>query len=270
MEVPLGQDVDDVGQCQHQGHLGEARVPQPRHHHHERATADEADERAAEEGVEEGADRFAEGRLAAAHQHLEQHGEEDDRRGVVEQAFALDQPAQATGRAEIAEDGDHRRGIGRGDDRRQQQTDRQRHPRQRPERQPDHGGGHQDRDHRQQEDRRGILEHAPDVDRKRRLEQQRRQEDVQHLGRRDREVEDQLRDLVERVGQLGLQKEARDAADKDSDRREEHRGRQVQPSREGLQQADHHQQASHGQQRVGQTEHAQAWSLDVSGFRRSP
>ena len=65
IEVALGQDVDDVGQRQRQGHLGEARVPQPRHHHHERATADEADQRAAEERVEERAHGFAEGGLAA-------------------------------------------------------------------------------------------------------------------------------------------------------------------------------------------------------------
>ena len=46
---------------------------------------------------------------------------------------------------------------------------------------------------------------------KRRLEQQRRQENVQQLGRRDREVDDQLRDFIERVGERGLQEEGRDA-----------------------------------------------------------
>ena len=64
-----------------------------------------------------------------------------------------------------------------------------------------------------------------------------------------------------------LQKEARGAADEHPDRREEHRGRQVQAGRERLQQADHHQQASHGQQRVGQTEHAEASFPGVSGLR---
>ena len=49
-EIALAQDIHDVRQGQRQGRLGEPRIAQPRHQHHQAAAAEEADQRAAEEG----------------------------------------------------------------------------------------------------------------------------------------------------------------------------------------------------------------------------
>ncbi len=151
------------------------------------------------------------------HQVVEQDREDRDRRRVVQQAFALDQSRQTRRRAEITKDRDHGGGIGGRDDRGQQQAGDQRHLNQRPKHQANSRGGRQDRDHREDEDRRGVLRQTPDVDRQSRLEQQDRQEDVQEPARRDREVQDQRRDVVERVGEPGVQEKARSDADEHPD-----------------------------------------------------
>ena len=116
-------------------------------------------------------------------------------------------------------------------------------PGERPEREADRGRGREHGDHGQHEDRRRVLDQAPDVDRQRGLEQQDRQEDVQEPARGDREVQDQGGDLVEGVGERRAQQNAGADADDHADHGEQHAVRQVEPGGERLQQPDQDQQA---------------------------
>ena len=252
--MALAERVHEVGQCQREGCLGEPGIAQPWHQRHERAPADQADQAAAEEGFEEHQARLAERRLLAGHQEIEQHREDRDRGRIVEQALALDQAGQARGRAEVAEDRDHRGRIGGRDDRREQQAGDQRHARERPEREPDRSRGREHGDHREHEDRRRVLHQAPDVDRERGLEQKDRQEDEQEPARGDREVEDQGRDVIERRGQRAVQKGAGADADDHAEHGEQHGVRQVEPGGERLQQPDQDQETGDREQDVRQAD----------------
>ncbi len=109
---------------------------------------------------------------------------------------------------------------------------------------------------------------APDVDRQRRLEQQDRQEDEQEAARGDREVEDQLGDLVEDVGQRRVQQEAGGHADQHADQREQHGVGQVEPRGQRLQEADQDQQPGDREQDMGQIQ-ARPWPSACSCGRPS-
>ena len=160
-------------------------------------TGQHPDQAATDEGQAEFAQTRADVRLASAHDHAEQDGEQHDRRRIVEKRLAFGQADQARRRADIAKDGDHRGGIGGGDDGAQQQAGDERHARERPQGEADHRRRHQGGDDGEQQDGRCILDHAPHVGGEAGLEHQERQEHVDVGRRADRQVDE---DVGEDVG----------------------------------------------------------------------
>jgi hypothetical protein len=65
-------------------------------------------------------------RLTSGHDHSKQDGEQSDRGRFVEKRLALDKSGQPCRRADVAEDGNHRSGVGGGHDRAKQQANHQR------------------------------------------------------------------------------------------------------------------------------------------------
>ena len=133
--------------------LRQAEILQPRNHADDDACADVTDGDAADECLNERNDGARRAGAAAAHQQVEQHGEQHDGRGVVEQALAFDQTGQPRRRADIAKDRNHGHRIGRRHHRSQEQTDNERDAGDEVERQADDEGGDDDRDDREHEDR---------------------------------------------------------------------------------------------------------------------
>ena len=70
--------------------------------------------------------------LASGDDHAEQHHEHHDRRGVVQEGFALDEPGQTRRGADIAEDRDDGGRVGRRHDRAEKKADHQRQAGDRP------------------------------------------------------------------------------------------------------------------------------------------
>ena len=118
----------------------------------------------------------------------EDQGEEDRRRAVVDEAFGLDQEPQPPGHAGLAQKRDHRDRVGGGD----QRPERQRRldpPAEDINERPRHdGGAEEDSDRGETEDWDEVAPQIDPVDIQRRLEQQRRQDDVEDEVVRQREA----------------------------------------------------------------------------------
>ena len=136
VEDVFGHDEGEIGERDRQRPLGEPVVARPWNDLQEGAAGDHAERAAADEGADELDRAVAEVGRPPGDDDAEQDRVEHDRRRVVEQRLAGDEPRQTRGRADVAEDGDDRGGIGRRDHRAEQQADDQRHAR-RPARAPD-------------------------------------------------------------------------------------------------------------------------------------
>ena len=130
VQVGFGQGVGEVGQRHAERDLGGPALIDAADHDGRHPTQDGAHERPADELDAQVRARSLwrppnSSRGLAAVTKRQQRGEERDGRGVVEQAFALDQQGQPSPGADLAE---HRRdgaGVGGGDDRGHQQADAQ-------------------------------------------------------------------------------------------------------------------------------------------------
>ncbi len=248
IEQPLRRDEDEIGERDRQRSLGQPVVARPGNDREKRPASQRAQHRAADESADEFDRALAERGRAAREDDPEQHRIEHDRRRIVEQRFARDQPRQARRRPDVAENRDDRGGVGGRDDRAEQEADGQRHARERPERKPDDRGGDQRRDHRKHEDRGGVLEDAPHVAGEGRLEHQERQEDVDEGLGAQRQIGEQPDELAEMARQGPMQQEAGDRAHRRADHGEEHDRRELQPFRERLaQRHDDQERPEHGQ-----------------------
>ncbi len=242
IEQPLRRDEGEIGERDRQRPLGQPVVARPGNDRQKRPAGQRAQHRAADEGADEVDRALAERGRAPREDDAEQDRIEHDRRRVVEQRFAGDEPGQARRRADVAENRDDRGGVGGRDDRAEQQADGERRAGERPERQPDDRRGDQGGDHRQHEDRRRVLEDAPHVAGERRLEHQQRQKDVDEGLGAQRQIGEQPDELAEMARQRPVQQKAGDGAHGRADHGEEHDRRELQPFRERLAQRHHHQQ----------------------------
>ena len=115
-------------------------------------------------------------------------------------------------------------------------------PGDRPERQTDDDGGDQGCDDGEHQDRRGVLENAPNFAGERRLEDEQRQEDVDERLGAQRQVGEQLDDVADAGRERAVHQNARSRADRRADHGEEHDRRQSQPLRQRLAEGHDHQQ----------------------------
>jgi hypothetical protein len=203
VEVGLAQGVGEVGQGEAQRDLGGAALADAGDDEGRDPSQHEADQGAARElpcqiRCHLRDDRDLVGARAAADDR-EEGGGQGDRRRVVEQALALDQEGEPATRANLAEDRGDGAGIGGGDDRRDQEAGGERERRHRPHGEPGHGGGDQDSEHGEDQDRAEIVQELAAVELGRRVEQQDRQEHPEQDVGRDLE----LAQLVEEVADDG-------------------------------------------------------------------
>ena len=236
-ERVLADDVDDVGQRQRQRHLGGARTAEPGQRGAEQPSRDRAEHEAADKCRHEFEHGIRDARLHAARQHRDENAEQDDRGGVVEQAFAFEKTVQARRRAKLAKDRDDRRRIGRRDNRPEQQADGQRNAG-KGQTEPDRRGRREDGEDRQRQDRSDIPGNLPQIDRQRRVEQQQRQKDGQKYRCADRKIGERPGDFEHGFEPRMIDEKRRYAADQHADAGEQHRERHVQACGERLDRAD--------------------------------
>ncbi len=262
MKQALRGDECQIGKSQCQRGLGQPIVADPRNDPQQEFAGKKADHSAAEKRhgkILQSADRV---RIVPAQNDREQDNEQRNRRGVVEERFALDQPRQPRRCADLAEDGDHGRRIGRGDDGAEQQTDHQRYLRERPQRQADHGRGDKRGDDGEKQDRGRVLDRAPDVCGDPGLEDEEGQKHVDEGCRTDRQIGKQPGGKVDRARQAQLAHDHRQGADRHADRREQNRRRQFEPNGERLAYPDHDQQARDDEQHKGSIKHRVTMACD--------
>ena len=189
----LGRDEGEIGERDRERRFREAIVARNRGELEQDAAGERPENGPADKGDDEFDGAAEDIGLAPLDDHSEEDHEEHDRRRVVEQRFTLDEPGEARRRSDIPENRDHGGRVrGRGH-RAEEEADDERHARERPKRDADDRGRDERRDDREHQDRRRILEHAPHVAGERRLEDERRQEDVDQGLRPDRQIGEQLR-----------------------------------------------------------------------------
>ena len=226
-------------------------VPGERHDTGGRKPHRRAHHQAAEAGDEEDHDPATKAHRLAGRDSAEEDGEERDGRRVVEEAFALDDPGEPAGRADIAEDRQHRERVGGGDDGAEKQADEQRLDAQRGERESHRERRHADRDHGEEHYRPGIVHHAAGVDPERRIEKERwQQEEGQRFGR-ERQVLEECRD----GGEDRHLAERCDGAQEDAECREHDGLRQRQACCNRLHQSDEDEHQRDGSDDEGERRH---------------
>ena len=183
---------------------------------------------------------------------VQQQGEQRDRRGVVQQALAFHQAGQSCIRADVAEHADHRAGVGGGDDRAEQQADRQRLAGNRLQRKADRRRGRHHRHHREHQHRRGVAHQPAHVDRQPAVEHQRRQEREQENLRVDREVGEGRGELAQVAVDAAAEHIGRAGADQDADEGQQHGVRDQQAARQRLDDADEDEHRRHRKENVRQ------------------
>ena len=128
MQEPLGGNEREVGERQGQRGFGQPIVADPRHDGNQKPADADPENASADERHDKLGQPARDVGLAPDRIMPEQNHEQRDRRGVVEQRLALDQPGEPRRRADVAKDCNDRRRIGGCDDRAEQQAHDQLEP----------------------------------------------------------------------------------------------------------------------------------------------
>ncbi|MNQ32183.1 hypothetical protein D3C85_455810 [compost metagenome] len=185
VQVVFRDKEGQVGQRQRQRDLGRGKAAQPGEQEAGQPPHRKARNAAADEVHDEIVEDAADGKFAVAAQHGQQHRVQGDGRGVVEQAFALDQRGQPLGRAHFPKNTHHGDRVRCRHNGAQQQADHQAVGRNGVQRHPDHHGTHHHGHNRHHQDRPDVIHQAAHVHGQRGLEQQHRQEHHQEGFGRD-------------------------------------------------------------------------------------
>ena len=255
MKETFGHDEDAVRQRQRQRGLGQAVVPHPGNQPEQRPAGQQPEQAAADERQEELAQPRTNIGLTPAHDHAEQDGKQHDRRRIVEQSLAFGQADQTRRRPDIAKDGDHRGGVGGGNDGAEQQAGDERDTGEGPQGKADHCRRDQSGDDGEQQDGRCILHHAPHVGGEAGLEHQERQEDVDVGGRADRQVDENVGEVGDLARPAELGQDGRRSAQCDPNHPQKDGWGHFQSRGERLADPDDNQQQSGDQQDEGGLEH---------------
>ena len=230
----FGQQINDIGQCQRQRHLGQTRTAEKGQDRPEKASTDGTEDHPTEKGLGEMHRTSGKVRVRTLRKHADEHRKQHDRCSVVEQALAFEKPSEPSRRSQLVEDRHHRSRIGRRNDCAKQQCHGQRQPGSERQAEADRRGRGKNGDDRQCQNRRPIRCDLAQVDHQRRVKQQHRQEHDEEDRRVKRQVYDRPDDIVERACQRGVEQKGRQAADRNPDDGEEHGIGQVEPLRRGL------------------------------------
>ena len=258
VEQALRSDERQIGKRQCQCGFGQpviAKTPEDPEHEPAR---EESDHAAADEGYGKLAQPCYGVRFAPGLDHPEQHDEQGNRGRVVQERFALDQPRQSGRRADIAEDGDDRRRIRRGNDGAEEQANGERNASERPQRKADHRRRNDRGDDREDEYRGSVLDRPPDVRGNAGLEYEQRQKHVNEGARTDRQLGKERGGRVDRAPRAQLAQHGREQADSDADCGEQNGWRQPQADRERLAYPDDDQQPRNDEQHKSGIEHGVA------------
>jgi hypothetical protein len=236
----FGPDEGEIGQRDRDRDL-RALVALEQRHQPDREAADEpAHHRAAQHHQREAREGVGRIRIGDAdHHEAEEHAEKRDGGGIVQEAFALDDPGEPARRRDRPEDAHHRRGVGGRDDRADEEADGERQGAGPGQRIADRQRRHEDRHDREHEDRHPVVDHPAQVHPQRRLEQQGRQEDVEEDVGPDRQADNGFRHRVERVGIACSQEEGGPRRDQDAEGGDDDGEGQPEPGGKRLCRADH-------------------------------
>ena len=206
-----------------------------RHEPQRDARRDPAGERPADDQHREARQGIADRGVGhVEHDVAHEHAEQRNRSRIVEQAFPLDDPHQAPRCRNRTENTHHRRGIGGRYDSADQQTGRERQRAGPNERVAHRERCHHNRHYCQHQYRHPVVEHSQQIHAERGLEQQRRQEHIEKRVCAYRQIENRLRNGIQSVCQLGVEKKRSPRTDQNA-QHGEHRGvGQMQPGRQWL------------------------------------
>ena len=127
-------------------------------------------------------------RHGAGENHPEQYARQHDGRGIVEQAFALNQHSESLWRAKPPEDSDHRDRVGGAEDGSQQQCCREGNRRGYPNNEANNQRREQQPGSCQDEHRSEVLVQLPGIEIEGRFKNERGQKDVEDQRRRNLQV----------------------------------------------------------------------------------
>ena len=122
MDQPFGGDEGEIRKRQRQRCFRKPVAGDMTHDPEQQTAGKKAKNAAADKQYGKLAEPCDCARLASGLDDSEEQNEQSNRGRVIEQRFASDEPRQAPRRADVTEDGDHRRRVGRGDNRAEQQT----------------------------------------------------------------------------------------------------------------------------------------------------
>ena len=257
MEIQLADDVGEIGQCDRHRRFGRETAAEAREQIADDPRQREADRDATGEADQEGQQCLAEIGLFLAGRDAEQNAEQGDRRGVVEEAFALDQNRESPWCADVAEDADDGSRIRRCNDGTEQEAGDEILP---GEIDADRGSGggqsqagngraDHDRHDRQQQDGGELVDEPADLDGQAGDEKQRRQEDDEESVRRNAELPESTQQIAEHAEAGAAAEPMARRADGDAEAGQQDRMRNPHPLREWDQEADGNQQDRNGQNR---------------------
>jgi hypothetical protein len=119
----------------------------------------------------------------------------------------------------------------------------------------DPGRGDEDRQNRQRQNGRNVVDKFTDVDRQRRMEQQQWQEDDQEYGGIDRKLHKRFGDVVKGIGQRCVQEERGQAGNRRSNNRQQDGVGKMQAISGRLSKANEHQKSGDERCKHRDTEH---------------
>ncbi len=242
----VAHDEDHIGKGDRQRRLGQAARAQNRDDLDDPPAGDIPRRKPAAKLPHKGDEPLPRVRRPVAGQHRDNERVDRDRRGIVEQALALHQGRQPAGRADVVENPDDCNRVGGRDDRAENDAGEKPDRRNRPQGEPDDKGAHDHADHGEQQHRADFVAELAHIDIERRLEQERREEDVKQRFRAEAEIVQPSDNIADDApgpvagGQVG------DAADCDPDERQHDGVRDRQPLGERQQQAHQPEQSGDG------------------------
>ena len=208
-------DEDHISKGDGQRRLGQPARAQGREEQGDSPTGDIADRKTTAELAGKGDEPVHRVRGAISGQHRDSQRVDRDCRGVVEQALALHQGRQATRRTDVVEDPHHRNRIGGRDDRAQNDAGQDPDRGNGPQGKPDDKGADDHPDDGEKENRPDLVAELAHVDIERRLEQQRRQKNIEERLGAEPEIVEPAYDIADDIPGMRRQGEVGGTPDRD-------------------------------------------------------
>ncbi len=212
-DVVIADDKNHIGKGDRQRRFRQAARAQSREEQRDRPAGNIARRETAAELAHEGDEAVERAGGPVAREHRDGERVDRDRRGVVEQALALDQGRQPARRADVVKDRDDGDRIGRRDDRAEDHAGQHPDGRDRPQGEPDDKGADDDADDGEDQNRPDFVAQLANIDIEGCLEQQCRQKDIEQRLGAEPEIVEPAGDIAEDVTGMGGKREVGGTAD---------------------------------------------------------